>query len=1056
MASTRTYSRSFAGGELSAEMFGRIDDARFQAGAAKVRNCLVTPTGAVKNRAGFAFVKATKANGAARLIPFTFSLNQTMVIELGNEYARFHTQGETLQYSLSGVSEWVAPSGDISYTTSAPAIITWNGHGLTTGQPLRFYAYGAGAANPLPGGMQLGYTYTVSVIDANNFNLLDGGNLVNLTAPSPGSVTYTNYGDSSTPSVSLALYPDDSGSATSSPGGSFASIAVAGGVANLNLTVTASVYKHFGFGNAFFQYSSDSGTTWYTVKSVNSSFYGTVTTQIPIANLNTLKVRVVATGSAGSTGSVTITSQINAWSVDVPTGGSPGATAQLRCYRYYTAGDVVSYGGNAYVAAQLDSGGTITPGTNAAVWYELPADYTYEIPTPYAAADLFSIHYVQSNDVMTLVHPNYPPQTLKRLGATAWTMTPESFGPPLDTPQNVAVAASPGYLAKISAVATGGTGFTGQALITTASSHTLALGSPVYVANWSVIVSGTVTTLDGFYLVSKVPVDGSGNLIANQLYLMDYNGNNVMYQSGGSYSGSASIQYGTKIFNITSPYAVQAFGPDGISSSLLSASVSVLNDLNVPGSFNTVSWSAVDGALSYYVYKQNNGLWGFIGSTQTLSFVDNNIAPDMGITPGTPYGVFAATGDYPSAVCYYQQRKCFAGTLNAPNNVWMSNSGTESMFSYSLPSLATDAVVFRVAATQADVIQHLIPMLQLIMLTSESEFALAPAGTSSVTPSSIDVNPQSYIGASNVQPTVINTTMLYAAARGGHVRELGYAWTVNGYMTNDLSLRAAHLFDGLTIVDQAYSKSPYPMVWFVSSNGKLLGLTYIPEEQIGAWHQHDTQGTFESVACVSEGAEDVLYAVVNRTVNGATVRYVERMASRFFASLTDAFLVDAGITQTFGAAVTTVSGLTWLEGCTVSVLADGGVQTQKVVTGGAITLDHSAETVAVGLPYVSDLQTLPPVIQVDGYGQGRMKNVNKGWVRVYQSGALLVGPDENNLTEIAVRTNEPWGTAPSLQTGELPVMTTPSWQDSGQVLIRQVNPLPMEVVSLTLEVAIGG
>jgi hypothetical protein len=70
MPSTRVYSRSFAGGEISKEMFGRIDDAKFQSGAATLRNFIATPTGAAENRAGFAYVKATKNNGKARLIPF--------------------------------------------------------------------------------------------------------------------------------------------------------------------------------------------------------------------------------------------------------------------------------------------------------------------------------------------------------------------------------------------------------------------------------------------------------------------------------------------------------------------------------------------------------------------------------------------------------------------------------------------------------------------------------------------------------------------------------------------------------------------------------------------------------------------------------------------------------------------------------------------------------------------------------------------------------------------------------------------------------------------------
>jgi hypothetical protein len=195
---------------------------------------------------------------------------------------------------------------------------------------------------------------------------------------------------------------------------------------------------------------------------------------------------------------------------------------------------------------------------------------------------------------------------------------------------------------------------------------------------------------------------------------------------------------------------------------------------------------------------------------------------------------------------------------------------------------------------------------------------------------------------------------------------------------------------------------------------------------------------------------------VNRTINGQTVRYVERMATRLFGDLQNAFFVDAGISQSFPNPVTTVSGLTWLEGCTVAVLADGAVQSQKTVSDGAITLDYAASVVQVGLPYTSDLLTLPAVLQLDGYGQGRMKNINKAWVKVYQSSGILVGPDADHLTEIKQRTTEPWGSPPALQSAELQVMTTPSWQTGGQVLIRQQNPLPLDVVGLTLEVAIGG
>ena len=88
-------------------------------------------------------------------------------------------------------------------------------------------------------------------------------------------------------------------------------------------------------------------------------------------------------------------------------------------------------------------------------------------------------------------------------------------------------------------------------------------------------------------------------------------------------------------------------------------------------------------------------------------------------------------------------------------------------------------------------------------------------------------------------------------ARGGHARELGYNWQANGFITGDLSLRAAHLFDQTEIKDMGMAKAPLPIVWIINDQGKIIGLTYVPEQAIGAWHQHDTDGLFESVAVSS-------------------------------------------------------------------------------------------------------------------------------------------------------------------------------------------------------------
>lgn len=203
--------------------------------------------------------------------------------------------------------------------------------------------------------------------------------------------------------------------------------------------------------------------------------------------------------------------------------------------------------------------------------------------------------------------------------------------------------------------------------------------------------------------------------------------------------------------------------------------------------------------------------------------------------------------------------------------------------------------------------------------------------------------------------------------------------------------------------------------------------------------------------------EDALYCVIRRTINGNSVRYVERMASRQFTDQADAFFVDAGATYS-GVPADVISGLGHLEGKTVSILADGAVHPQRVVTGGSITLDIEASTVQIGLPIEADLQTLPLAVQLqDGsFGQGRFKNVNKVWLRVYRSSGIFVGPSASELTEAKQRTTENYGTPPALKSEEIPIVLTPSWADSGQIFVRQSDPLPLTVVSMTAEVALGG
>ena len=308
-----------------------------------------------------------------------------------------------------------------------------------------------------------------------------------------------------------------------------------------------------------------------------------------------------------------------------------------------------------------------------------------------------------------------------------------------------------------------------------------------------------------------------------------------------------------------------------------------------------------------------------------------------------------------------------------------------------------------------------------------------------------------------MQPVVVNSTLIYCAARGGHVREMAYSWQAGGYVSGDLSLRSPHLFDGFDIADMTYSKAPIPVVWFVSSSGELLGNTYIPEQQIGAWHRHDThKGRFESCTVVAEGAEDVLYCVVERKLAAGTRRFIERLESRAFARQEEAFFVDCGLSYS-GAAVNEIQGLEHLEGETVAILADGAVLPETLVRDGKIRLPIKAKTVHVGLPIVSDMQTLPVAAQIDSaFGQGRKKNVKKVVLRVWRSSGIWVGPSADKLTEAKQRRDEPYGQPPALRSGDIEVVIQPTWDDGGQVFVRQTQPMPLTVGGATAEVVLGG
>lgn len=108
----------------------------------------------------------------------------------------------------------------------------------------------------------------------------------------------------------------------------------------------------------------------------------------------------------------------------------------------------------------------------------------------------------------------------------------------------------------------------------------------------------------------------------------------------------------------------------------------------------------------------------------------------------------------------------------------------------------------------------------------------------------------------------------------------------------------------------------------------------------------------------------------------------------------------------------------------------------------------------VGLPYTCDLETLPLTLGADALGgRGRVKNVGKVYLRVYRSS---VGPDEGHLKAYLQRTIEAWGVPPALKSEEITVPHSSTWSSDSTVPVRQTDPLPLTMLSMALEVPVGG
>jgi len=365
-------------------------------------------------------------------------------------------------------------------------------------------------------------------------------------------------------------------------------------------------------------------------------------------------------------------------------------------------------------------------------------------------------------------------------------------------------------------------------------------------------------------------------------------------------------------------------------------------------------------------------------------------------------------------------------------------------------------------------VRHLLAVAnRLFGFTNIGEFIVSGSNDGILRPGEINPVVFSYNGAATVAPLGMDDSAIYLQARGSRVLALTQR-QVEGTIGNDLSLLSAHLVDGYSITNWAFQEIPHQLAWMVRSDGQLLSLTYVPEAGITGWARHDTDGVFESVCVVPEGNEDAVYVVVRRTVNAATVRYVERLANR---TATSPVLCDAAKTYT-SPGTNTLTGLSHLEGKAVAVVADGVVKaspnnaayTTATVTSGQVVVSgiSTATNVQVGLPYTVDLETL----DID-QGRGSIKNDNirigQVFIWIENSGSFYVAP--RSVTGTSLTTFEQYVpmndeeyplAAGQTFTGVAPLVLQSTYTKNGRIFIRQPDAVPLTILAVVPEGLING
>ncbi len=425
---------------------------------------------------------------------------------------------------------------------------------------------------------------------------------------------------------------------------------------------------------------------------------------------------------------------------------------------------------------------------------------------------------------------------------------------------------------------------------------------------------------------------------------------------------------------------------------------------------------------------------------------------------------------WPVSITFYQGRLWFGASKSLPQTLFGSKAENFGSFDIGTGE-ADDAIQVTLASSSINHIKYLNSEKSLQIFTFSSEWAIPQSFDEAITPASVAVRKMSNYGIVAVKPQVLDNETFYVKRGGKGIMAYLYDSTNFSYKSEDVSILSNDLIRqpiGATVL-QGSETEDADYLFIVNDDGTIAIYQTLRDQDVSAWTLADTQtqvapvGSAEGLIIPSKFVDasqlgNDVYFIVERTVDGSIVRYLEKLDFDLFT--------DATIVQNLGAPTDTITGLSALNNSTVCMRGgddspDFSFGTQ-IVTGNEINLvsdiPGELEEVVfadVGFCFTPTITTLPAV-PVSSSGQTNFipKRVNRIFVNYFESlGIKVDGVLIPNLQLGNTFSAECLTPSCDPQTG-VEQLYRQGWDVSPQITITQDEPLPMTILAVGYEVTI--